>query len=375
MRLTLSQEKLVDLLVGIARIVDRKQVIPVLGHVLLQAYKDSITARGTNLEVEIATQTAATVERTGEITANIQVLFDLVRKFKKGTEVTLDSDGRTLTVKSGRSTTQLPTLPTERFPPALLVPMPSIVGETRYSFSLEASALRGLIEPIESAIAVETTRMFLTGILFHYADEDGGALLRSVATDGYRLGASQWHAPQGSEGMPAIIVPRRAIAELRRLLADSEDYVTVRLSTQKIQFAINDIVLTSKLLEGTYPDYQRTIPQLNDKIIILEKDELAEALDRVSTVGMVRMGVKFELHPDLLKLTVQGLEIGTATEEIPVDYDGVPLVIGFNSKYFRECLASLEGRIEVLLGDSRTPAIIRERGTTHPFFVMMPMRV
>jgi DNA polymerase-3 subunit beta len=278
----------------------------------------------------------------------------------------MDDDGRVMHIKAGKGTYVLPTLPPEQFPAR------STVGADVHKFQLSAEALRSLIEPLESCIATETTRTYLTGIYFHV--EDGK--LRAVATDSVRLGLTEMEAPDGSQKMPGIIVPRNTVGLLHRvLLADLKAAITVELSTQKIQFTSGDATLISKLLEGIYPDYQRIIPKNNDKVVAVAKEDLKDALDRVSTVGISKPGVKFALRKKCLELTVQGLDAGMATEEVDVDYEGASLEVGFHGRFFMDLVSQLDKNVEILLADSVAPALIREVGTTHPFFVIMPMRV
>jgi DNA polymerase-3 subunit beta len=366
MRVKISQEKLAALLERIYRVVERKQTIPILGHVHLKAENGKLTARGTNLDIEIVVHARTMVEKPGEVTVNAHVLNDIIRKSKSETTIIMDDEGRMMQLKVGRGTFQLPTLPPEQFPARLFV------GADVHKFQLSAQALCSLIEPIESCIATETTRTYLTGIYFHVVD----GKLRTVATDSVRLGLTEIPAPDGSHEMPGIIVPRNTVVQLHRmLLADLSATITVELTSQKVQFMGGDVTITSKLLEGVYPDYQRIIPKNNNKLVTVAKEDLKDALDRVSTVGIERRGAKFAFRKKCLELTVQGVELGTATEEIYAGYDGEPLEIGFHGRFFMDLVSQLDESVEILLADVGSPAIIRELGTTHPFFVIMPMRV
>ena len=201
--------------------------------------------------------------------------------------------------------------------------------------------------------------------------------LRAVATDGHRLAQTDLPVPAGAAGMPGVIVPRKTVTEVQRLIEDNEAEVTVELSSAKIRFSIGDVVLTSKLIDGTFPDYARVIPSGNDKELVVDKKDFEAAVDRVSTVSSERgRAVKLSLTGGKLILSVTNPDSGSATEEIEVEYDSDPIDIGFNSRYLLDIASQLDGEVAVLrLADPGSPTLIQDKDAKGALYVLMPMRV
>jgi DNA polymerase-3 subunit beta len=246
-----------------------------------------------------------------------------------------------------------------------------------HKFSLAAKDLKRLIDKTQFAISTEETRYYLNGIYLHVAGAAKAHKLRAVATDGHRLAQAELDAPKGADGMPGIIVPRKTVGEVQRLIEDLDAEVAIELSQTKIRFTIGDVVLTSKLIDGTFPDYGRVIPAGNDKTLMVDKPEFAAAVDRVSTVSSERgRAVKLALSAGKLVLTVTNPDSGSATEEIEVEYDSDPLDIGFNSRYLLDIAAQIEGDVAVLkLADPGSPTLIQDKDSGNALYVLMPMRV
>ena len=249
--------------------------------------------------------------------------------------------------------------------------------EMTHKFSLPAKDLKRLIDKTQFAISTEETRYYLNGIYLHVAGAAKAQRLRAVATDGHRLAQAELDAPKGAEGMPGIIVPRKTVGEVQRLIEDLDTEIMIELSQTKIRFTIGDVVLTSKLIDGTFPDYGRVIPAGNDKTLMVDKPEFAAAVDRVSTVSSERgRAVKLALSAGKLVLTVTNPDSGRATEELEVEYDSDPLDIGFNSRYLLDIAAQIEGDVAVLkLADPGSPTLIQEKDSASALYVLMPMRV
>ncbi len=273
-------------------------------------------------------------------------------------------------LRSGRSRFQLQTLPESDFPDIT-------AGEMAHGFKLPAGELKRLIDKTQFAISTEETRYYLNGIYLHTIDVDGRPMLRAVATDGHRLARVDTAAPQGSVGMPGVIVPRKAVAEIQKLLEDGESEVMVELSATKIRVATAAVVLTSKLIDGTFPDYQRVIPAGNDKRLTVDKGDFAASVDRVSTISSERgRAVKLSMADGRMTLSVTNPDSGSATEEIEVDYDASPLDIGFNARYLMDIAAQLDGDTALLkLADPGSPTVIQDREGASALYVLMPMRV
>ncbi len=372
MRVILERSNLLKSLSHVHRVVERRNTIPILSNVLLVTEGGSLEMKATDLDLEINEATPAKVEQAGATTVPAHLLYDIVRKLSEGAEVMLktDDDGNAMSVISGRSSFRLQCLPQSDFPELSAGSFPHI-------FRLDATALKTLIDKTQFAISTEETRYYLNGIYLHTIDAGGKLKLRSVATDGHRLARAELDAPAGSEGMPGIIIPRKTVSELQKLVDDPDVAVTVELSDTKIRFTIGSVVLTSKLIDGTFPDYQRVIPTGNDKKLTIDRQSFAAAVDRVSTISSERgRAVKLAIADGQLTLTVNNPDSGSATEELAADYSSDPLEIGFNARYLLDVAAQLTGsEARFMLADAGSPTLIHDTSDENTLYVLMPMRV
>jgi DNA polymerase III subunit beta len=371
MRLRIERANLLKALNHVHRVVERRNTIPILANVLLRAERDTVSLKATDLDLEIVDKAAASVEQSGASTVPAHMLYDIVRKLPDGAEIALDTEsGQTMSLKAGRARFSLQMLPDSDFPDLN-------AGDLPVSFKLPAEVLKRLIDRTQFAISTEETRYYLNGIYFHVVGEGGEARLRAVATDGHRLAKAEVPALEGSIGMPGIIVPRKTVGEIQKLLEDPATDVAVSLSDTKIRLAIGDIVLTSKLIDGTFPDYERVIPKANDKVLTLDKAEFERAVDRVSTISSDRgRAVKLTLADDKMVLAVNNPDSGSATDELPVGYEAEPLDIGFNSKYLLDIAGQLTSEEAIFhLADPGSPTLIQGSGEADAVYVLMPMRV
>jgi DNA polymerase-3 subunit beta len=295
-----------------------------------------------------------------------------VRKLPEGAQVSLEiaGDGGQMQLRSGRSRFMLQALPEGDFPDLA-------AGELPHRFGVAAAELKRLIDKTQFAISTEETRYYLNGIFFHAIDSGGVPVLRAVATDGHRLARVEMPAPKGAEGMPGIIVPRKAVAEIQKLIEDGGENVELELSSAKIRLTVGGVVLTSKLIDGTFPDYQRVIPAGNDKRLVVDLDEFSRAVDRVSTISSERgRAVKLAIVDGRLTLSVNNPDSGSATEEVEVDYESGPLDIGFNARYLLDITGQLDGDTAMFkLADPASPTLIQDREGASALYVLMPMRV
>ncbi len=353
-------------------VVERRNTIPILANVLIEAEGDSVQFRATDLDVEVVDRAPAQVERAGATTVSATTLHEIVRKLPDGALVTLTEDGGTgrLAVEAGRSNFSLATLPKEDFP---------VMASSEYSanFSAKAAVLRRLFDKSKFAISTEETRYYLNGVYMHVADGEDGKALRCVATDGHRLARIDAPLPAGAEDMPGVIVPRKTVGELRKLLEDDDMDIAVSVSETKVRFATPDITLTSKVIDGTFPDYTRVIPAGNTRRLEVDASEFARAVDRVATVSSERSrAVKMQLDQDRLILSVNAPDSGAAEEELGVAYDDDKLEIGFNAKYLLEIASQVDRENAVFLfNSSGDPTLMREGNDTSAVYVVMPMRV
>ena len=370
MKATIERATLLKGLSHVQSVVERRNTIPILSNVLIEASGDGyLKLMATDLDLQINESVPAAVDTPGATTVSAHTLFDIARKLPEGSQVQLSAADGKMTIVAGRARFQLGTLPRDDFPVIA-------EGELPVQFELPAETLKQIIDKTRFAISTEETRYYLNGIFWHVSD-DGQPVLKAAATDGHRLARVTLPRPDGAEGMPDIIIPRKCVAELRKLLDEIDGSVGVSLSSSKIRFDMGQALLTSKLIDGTFPDYSRVIPTGNDKILKIDPRSFEEGVDRVSTIATEKTrAVKMGLDRDKITLSVTSPENGTAAEEVPGEYTSQPFEIGFNSRYLLDILGQLEGdSVEVHLADAAAPTLIRENDKAPALYVLMPMRV
>jgi DNA polymerase-3 subunit beta len=371
MKFSIERAALLGALNHVQSVVERRNTIPILSNVLLKADKGTLTLVTTDMDLEINESVAANVSKAGATTVPAHTLHDIVRKLPEGSdvEITLNAEGTQMSVKAGRSQFKLGCLPIADFPAIG-------TGELPASFSIPAADLRALIDRTKFAMSTEETRYYLNGIYLHEADHDGVKVLRAVATDGHRLARFEMPLPEGAKGMPDVIIPRKAIGELRKLADEAADSINISLSKTKIQFAFDHVILTSKLIDGTFPDYQRVIPQNNTKFVELDPKAFTRAIDRVSTIsdGKSR-AVKITLQGKSMTISANSPESGSATEEMEVN-GTTDIEIGFNAKYVLDITSQIEGDgCRLAFADPASPTIIQDNSDPSSLYVIMPLRV
>jgi DNA polymerase-3 subunit beta len=372
MKLSIERGTLLKALAQAQSVVERRNTIPILANVLIEAEGNTVSFRATDLDIEVVDRAPAMVERPGATTVSAVMLHEIVRKLPDGALVNLTEDAASgrLTITAGRSTFSLATLPKEDFP---------VMASSEYvtNFSAKAPILRRLFDKSKFAISTEETRYYLNGVYMHVATGEAGPVLRCVATDGHRLARIDAELPAGADGMAGVIVPRKTVAELRKLLDDDDAVIAVSVSETKVRFATPAIVLTSKVIDGTFPDYSRVIPTGNAKRLEVDASEFAKAVDRVATVSSERSrAVKLSLDEDRLVLSVNAPDSGAAEEELAVAYGDERLEIGFNAKYLLEIASQVDRENAVFLfNSSGDPTLMREGNDTSAVYVVMPMRV
>ncbi len=371
MKLTIERTALLRSLGHVQSVVERRNTIPILSNVKIEAGDGNLRLNATDMDLDIVESVAADIAMPGATTVPAHTLYDIVRKLPEGSQVDLDASGvGQLELRSGRSRFTLACLPTEEFPVMS-------GGTFPHEFTLGSGDLRTLIDRTRFAISTEETRYYLNGIYLHAADHGGVQVLRAVATDGHRLASVEVPLPDGAADIPGVIVPRKTVAELRKLIDETDADVKVGLSESKIRFSFDQAELTSKLIDGTFPDYQRVIPTDNDKEMEVDRKLLAEAVDRVSAISSEKSrAVKLALGNGTLVLSASSPEHGSATEELEVSYQGDGLEIGFNSAYLLDIARQIEGdNAQFTLADAASPTIMREVDDSSALFVLMPMRV
>ncbi len=372
MKLTIERAALLKSLAHVQSVVERRTTIPILSNVKLEGRSGALSLNATDMDLDIVEAVPADVVRPGATTAPAHTFYEIVRKLPDGSQVEIEhsADDGQLTLRSGRSKFSLACLPVEDFPVLS-------GGELPFSFTLAAAELKTLIDRTRFAISTEETRYYLNGIYLHAAAGQSGEVLRAVATDGHRLARVEITLPTGAAGMPGIIIPRKTVAEVRKLIDETDCDITVSLSETKLKFAFGDAVLTSKLIDGTFPDYERVIPADNDKILVVNCKSFSQAVDRVSAISTEKSrAIKLSLEKGTATLSASSPENGSAVEELEADYDSGSLEIGFNSRYLMDILAQVEGEsARFAMADAASPTVVREVTDNSAIYVLMPMRV
>ncbi len=367
MKATIERATLLKSLGHVQSVVERRNTIPILSNVLMEAREDgSLRLMATDLDLQVDETVPANVTQAGATTVSAHTFFDIVRKLPEGSQVELSAAEGKMQVVAGRARFNLSTLPRDDFPVIA-------EGELPTRFELPAATLRQVIEKTRFAISSEETRYYLMGIFLHVVDDQ----MRAAATDGHRLARVTIARPDGAEGMPDVIVPRKAVNELYRLLEELEGTVEISLSPTKIRFGLGNAILTSKLIDGTFPDYNRVIPTANDKLLKLDPKSFSAGVDRVSTIASEKTrAVKISVDRDKVTLSVTSPENGLATEELAADYGSEGIEIGFNARYLLDILGEIDGdTVEVHLADAAAPTLLRENDKSNALYVLMPMRV
>jgi len=370
MKATIERATLLRSLGHVHSVVERRNTIPILSNVLLEAREDgTLRLMATDLDLQINDTVEAQVQQAGATTVSAHTLFEIARKLPEGSQVEITAAEGKMLVVAGRARFNLATLPRDDFPVIA-------EGELPTRFELPAATLRQIIDKTRFAISTEETRYYLNGIFLHTSDESQ-PVLKAAATDGHRLARVTVPRPAGAEGMPDVIIPRKCVAELRKLLDEVDGSVQVSLSETKVRFGLGNAILTSKLIDGTFPDYSRVIPTANDKLLRIDPRSFEEGVDRVATIASEKTrAVKMTLERDKVTLSVSSPENGTAAEEVAGDYSSEGLEIGFNARYLLDILNQIEGdHVEMHLADPAAPTLLRENDKAPALYVLMPMRV
>ncbi|TPK15232.1 DNA polymerase III subunit beta [Mesorhizobium sp. B2-5-9] len=369
----LAREALLPALALVIKAVERRSTIPVLQNLLLavDAAAGLLTITGTDLDCELRTSIPCQAGKDDAYTLPATLLHDAVRKMPEGAEIAIAAEKDFATLTAGRARFKIQVLPAADFPAIN-------AGDFSHTFDLPTGTMERMLAMVSFAISTEETRYYLNGIHWHAAEE-----FNAVATDGHRLAKFCTPLPDGAEGMPAIIIPKKTTGLIRQILSDKVVNVTFSVSDTKIRLQAGNVTLLSKLIDGKFPDYVRVIPVGNQNRFTVDKDTLAKAVDRVTTVSTERgSAVKFAFEPGgSLVLTTVNPEAGSANDEVTIeDSQGVAIEIGFNGKYCLDLLNAVEGkRVIFSLGDPGSPTLIEpeeaDKSGLKPLFVLMPMRV
>ena len=372
MRFTIERAHLLKTLSHVQSIVEKRNTIPVLSNVRIETLGDGISFKATDMDTEITEIADAKITEAGATTAPAHMLYDIVRKLSDGSQVELiyPDDRGQLSISSGRSKFSLSTIPVEDFPVISGDKLP-------ISFVMAKDELKDVIDRTQFAVSTEETRYYLNGLYVHAKEEGSSEVLRIVATDGHRLACVETPLPKGAENLKGVIIPRKTVGEIRKLLDDSAiENVTVEFSENKVRFCVTDITLTSKLIDGTYPDYERVIPTDNDKSLELKVKDLAAAVDRVSVVAERTRAIKMLTNTNKVSIVTSSPDLGSASEDLEAKYEHQPLEIGYNFRYLLDILGEVKGdAVRISFADASSPSVIHDTSDNSAIYVLMPMRI
>lgn len=386
MLITLSQPVLLKALAPIRRVTEKRATRPILGNIHLNADNDQLILRGTNGEIELIETIPAQIQQSGMTSLPAHIFHEIVNRLPDTAEVTLkqSDDSNQVEITAGSSYFKLPHLPADDFPPLL---DDNENHHNTLTFALSAKSLHHMIETVKIAASADENRYYLNGVHFHSGttlDKDETPVLFAVATDGHRLARAHIPLPEGLTEIPGVIIPSRTCAEILRLLATETEDIKIILSEHFIRLVLNDneatsTVLISRLVDGTFPDYQRVIPVDNPFTANLDATMLGAALSRVGAICSELRPIyplTLDFAGETLKLAVRTTGEGDAFEQISVDYHGDELQAGFNIRYFSEIVQHINGdSIRITLKDANAPIFIQAPDHPNSFYVLMPMRL
>ena len=372
MKFTIEKAVLLKTLNHVQNIVEKRNTVPVLSNVRIEAGQDGISFKATDMDTEITEIVDAKITENGAITAPAHMLYDIVRQLTDGAEIELvyPDEKDQLSIASGRSKFSLSTIGVEDFPVISADELPT-------NFEMKRDELKDVIDRTQFAASTEETRYYLNGLYIHPKDEGETKVLRIVATDGHRLACVESPLPEGAANMHGVILPRKTVAEIRKLLDDTDaESIKIGLSDSKVRFTMEDITLASKLIDGTYPDYERVIPTNNTKILELSVKALSQAVDRVSVVAERTRAIKMIANKNHVIVTTSSPDLGSAIEEVEATYDAESLEVGYNFRYLLDILSEIKGETaQFSFNDSSSPSIIHDTSDSSAIYVLMPMRV
>ena len=366
MKFVIRRDSLVKPLAQVSGVVERRQTLPILSNVLIRCDDQGVSLTGTDLEVELVGRVSGVAGVGGQVTVPARKFLDIVRELPEGTDVELELTEDRLTVRCGRFRSVLSTLPALEFPS---------VDRSSHDFSVEVSApgLKRLLDRTGFAMAQQDVRHFLNGMLIEF----GSDYLRAVATDGHRLAMSQLRDVEGLSERRQVILPRKGIVELQRLLSDLDGSVKMNVGTNHLGVETDDFSMTTKLIDGRFPDYDRVIPKDGDKVVVGDKLELRRALSRTGILSNEKFrGIRVSVGRGVLTLLAHNPEQEEAEESLAVDYDGADVEVGFNVGYLQDVLNAMDAeRVRLTLRDGDSSALIESAEDESSVYVVMPMKL
>ncbi len=371
MKAKINKKSLVQTLSHLHSVVEKRNTIPILANVFIEGKNNSLILAATDMEIAELQSISCEINQEGAITTPAHILYDIVRKLPDGANIELESkEGKKLEIKSDKISFTLMCLPPNDFPDIHS-------GEYPEGFDIDSDSLRRLIDKTLFSVSTEETRYYLNGIYIHSIKEGDKEVLRAVATDGHRLSRLSSSLPKNANNLEGVIIPRKTVTEIKKIIDNYEGAVKIQIAKNKIKFTINNVIITSKLLDGAFPDYERVIPSNNTKELLVDTQEFIDAVDRVSTLSSDRTrAIKFKLSNKILEITAENPDQGSAKESIGVHYNGEPIEIGFNSKYLIDIARQITGgNIKFLLSDKLSPTLMFDEEDNLALYLLMPMHI
>jgi DNA polymerase-3 subunit beta len=368
MKITVERDKLLGALTHIQGLVERRNTVPILSNILLDVQGNELRIFATDMVIEVIQSLNCSVVNAGKTTISAHTIYDIIRKLPAGSQIEIvQGDTKDpIEIKSGKSNFKLPSISPEEFPMMDSEKMP-------FNFLIKSKDLSLLLDRTKFAMSAEETRHYLNGIYFH---KDKGSLI-AVATDGHRLAKFELNNLEQTGDIPSIILPRKAVLEIRKLLEDYDKQVSISLDENKICFSLDTLKFSSKLVDGHFPDYSKVIPEGNKNILIINRESFSSIVDRISTVSTEQsQAIKFSLEKKILAVSASSPDSGSAVEQLAVDYDSEPITISFNAKYLLDITGNIrEENIRLELATPSSPTLIRGEKDNSSVYVIMPMRI
>jgi len=371
MKAKIKKNNLMTALSHLHGVVEKRNTIPILANVLIEAKGKTLSLAATDMEIAEIESLTCDISQEGSLTASAHILHDIVKKLPEDSIIHLEgTEGNKLAIKTDKISFSLMCLPPNDFPDIHSDEFPE-------GFQIETSKLARLIDKTLFSVSTEETRYYLNGIYIHSIIEEEKEVLRAVATDGHRLSRLSSELPKNANDLKGVIIPRKTVIELKKIIENKETFVRIQIAKNKVKFVVDNIVITSKLLDGAFPDYERVIPSNNNKELVIATKEFIDAVDRISTLSSDRTrAIKFKIRNKGLKISAENPDQGSAEEDVNVHYEGEDLDIGFNSKYLLDIARQVNGaHIKFLMSDNLSPTLIFDGDDNLALYLLMPMHI
>lgn len=372
-----ARSELLTALQRVQGVVEKRNTMPILSNILLEAGDQEVVLFATDLEIGIRERFPAEVSEPGGVTVSARKMYEIIRELPDGTVNVSSLENHTVRIEAGKSEFKVLGLAPQEFPA-----MPSVEGEPLTS--MNPATLSELIRKTVFAAGDNDARYILNGLLVSFFKKGKKPSVRLVGTDGHRLAVIERSLENGKGGSKGgesedktLILPKKAAMEIRKILEEEAEEPQIGTTKNQLIFRRGGLLLLARLMEGNYPNYEQVVPKENDHRALVKKQALEGALRRVSILSREKTNaVKFALEPGSLTVSSSNPDMGEATETLPLDYQQGELQIGFNARYLLDILAVMEGEdVSLEFKDALSPCVVRQPGDPDYLCVVMPMRV